>query len=91
MLPEGMQGVNFAYCEGITGTAESRMSEVLYLFNTFWRPASARPSFLIFLFLSAFLLPRPPLAGDLTQWHLPVGMKELGLRYTKVTGKATSE
>ena len=31
------------------------------------------------------------LAGDLTQWHLPVGMKDLDLSYTKVTGKATSE
>jgi hypothetical protein len=28
VLPEGMQSVNFAYCEGITGTAESRMSEI---------------------------------------------------------------
>ena len=31
------------------------------------------------------------LAGDLTQWHLPVGMQKLDLYYTKVTGKATSE
>jgi hypothetical protein len=31
------------------------------------------------------------LAGDITQWHLPVGMKDLNLRDTKVTGKATSE
>ena len=31
------------------------------------------------------------LAGDLTQWHLPVGMKDLDLTATKVTGKATSE
>ena len=26
------------------------------------------------------------LAGDLTQWHLPVGMKDLNLRKTEVTG-----
>ena len=26
------------------------------------------------------------LTGDLAQWHLPVGMKDLNLRYTKVTG-----
>ena len=42
--------------------------------------------------LSSFLLPCRAfalfLAGDLTQWHLPVGMKDLDLRYTKVTGKA---
>ena len=31
------------------------------------------------------------LAGDITQWHLPVGMKDLDLRGTNVTGKATSE
>ena len=31
------------------------------------------------------------LAGDLTQWHLPVGMKDLNLYGTKVKGKATSE
>jgi hypothetical protein len=31
------------------------------------------------------------LAGDLTQWHLPVGMQKLWLGETKVTGKATSE
>jgi hypothetical protein len=31
------------------------------------------------------------LAGDLAQMNLPVGMKDLNLRYTKVTGKATSE
>ena len=31
------------------------------------------------------------LAGDLTQWHLPVGMKDLNLSYTRVTGKTTSE
>ena len=41
-----------------------------------------------------FLLPRCSmlfLAGDLAQMNLPVGMKDLNLRYTKVTGKATSE
>ena len=31
------------------------------------------------------------LAGDITQWHLPVGMKDLDLWNTGVTGKATSE
>jgi hypothetical protein len=31
------------------------------------------------------------LAGDLTQWHLPVGMKDLDLGFTKVTGTTTSE
>ena len=31
------------------------------------------------------------LAGDLSQWHLPVGMKDLNLCGTKVKGKATSE
>jgi hypothetical protein len=47
-----------------------------------------------FLILSSFLLPRRSmlfLAGDLAQWHLPVGMKDLDLSYTKVTGKATSD
>jgi hypothetical protein len=28
------------------------------------------------------------LAGDITQWHLPAGMKDLNLRATEVTGKA---
>jgi hypothetical protein len=28
------------------------------------------------------------LTGDLTQWHLPVGMKDLNLFDTEVTGKA---
>jgi hypothetical protein len=60
------------------------------------RPAAARPSFLIFLFFFfSFLSPTSSLllflAGDLAQWHLPVGMKDLNLRFTKVTGKATSE
>ena len=46
------------------------------------------------LFSFFFLLPRRSmlfLAGDLTQWHLPVGMKELDLYNTKVAGKTTSE
>ena len=30
------------------------------------------------------------LAGDLTQWHLPVGMKDLRLSGSKVKGKVTS-
>ena len=41
--------------------------------------------------LYPFLLPRRSmliLAGDLTQWHLPVGMKGLNLQQTEVTGKA---
>ena len=44
-------------------------------------------SFLIFFFL-LLLLPRRSmlfLAGDITQWHLPVGMKDLNLRETQVT------
>ena len=31
------------------------------------------------------------LAGDLTQWHLPVGMKDLNLIGAKVTGKTKYE
>jgi hypothetical protein len=44
--------------------------------------------------LSFFFFLSPPhrsmlfVAGDLTQWHLPVGMKDLDLGFTKVTGKA---
>ena len=53
------------------------------LFNTFWRPAALASSFLTFFFLLLLLLvPRRSmlfLAGDLTQWHLPVGMKDLDL------------
>ena len=76
------------------------MSDGHILVNTFWRPAAARPSFLTLLPFLLFLpsytfdLPRRAvffLAGDLTQWHLPVGMKDLILGGTKVTGKATSE
>ena len=65
------------------------MSEGRILFNMFFRPAAVRPSFLTFF--SSFLLPRRSmlvLAGDLTQLHLPVGMKKLNLRNTTVTGKA---
>ena len=57
--------------------------------------AALAPSFLILFFLLLFqLVPRRSmlfLAGDLTQWHLPVGMQDLDLRETDVTGKATSE
>jgi hypothetical protein len=31
VLPEGMQSVNFEMCEGITGTAESRMIDVIFI------------------------------------------------------------
>ena len=58
------------------------------------RPDAVAPSFLIFFFSSSFLLLRRSMlfvAGDLTQWHLPVGMEDLNLGYTGVTGKATSE
>ena len=48
------------------------------------------PHFLIFFFFPTSLL-MLFLAGDIKQWHLPVGMKDLNLRETKVTGKATSE
>ena len=30
-LPVGMKTVNFEDCEGLTGTAESRMSEFIYI------------------------------------------------------------
>ena len=41
--------------------------------------------------LSSFLLPLYSilfLAGDLAQLHLPVGMQDLNLSFTEVTGKA---
>ncbi len=66
------------------------MSEVhIYLIRFGGQPQ--HPSFLILFFvpLSSFLLPRRSmlfLTGDLTQWHLPVGMKDLNLRKTEVTG-----
>ena len=51
-----------------------------------------RSSFLTFSFpSSSFLLPRRAvvfLAGDLAHVHLPVGMKDLNLFRTGVTGKA---
>jgi hypothetical protein len=47
VLPEGMQSVNFEGCRGITGTAESRTSEVHILVNTFRRPTARVSSFLI--------------------------------------------
>ena len=59
------------------------------------RPAAACPSFLTFSFLPFFLSPASSRCllspGDLTQWHLPVGMKDLDLTATKVTGKAPSD
>jgi hypothetical protein len=59
----------------------------------FWRPCRSTsfvPLFSFFLFspTSSLLL---FLAGDLTQWHLPVGMQDLDLAETNVTGKAMSE
>jgi hypothetical protein len=48
-------------------------------------------SFSCFFFFSPTSLLMLFLAGDLTQWHLPVGMKDLNLESTGVTGKATSE
>ncbi len=51
-------------------------------------------SFVPHFFFFFFSLPRRSmlfLAGDLTQLQLPVGMKDLNLRYTKVAGKPTSE
>ena len=69
----------------------------LLIFLIWFKEAAAHaPSFLTLSFspLSSFLLPHRAillLAGDLTQWHLPVGMKDLDLAATNVTGKATSE
>ena len=66
-------------------------SQILIWFKAVSRSTSFVPHFLI---LSSFLLPRRSmlfLAGDLTQWHLPVGMQDLLLGGTAVTGKATSE
>ena len=56
-------------------------------------PAAHASSFLTFSFspLSSFLLPRRSmlfLAGDLAQWQLPVGMKDLHLFDTEAKGKA---
>jgi hypothetical protein len=31
VLPVGIQSVDFSWCDGITGTAGSRMSEVLFI------------------------------------------------------------
>ena len=93
LLPDGMQRVNFGGCYRLTGTAESRMSEVyIYLIrfggqlHTFPH-SSPSPSF--------FLLPRRAvffLAGDLAQLQLPVGLKYLNLgRCRKLKGKAQSK
>ena len=68
------------------------MSDVhIYLIRFGGQPQHVlRSSFSFFLFSSTLSL-MLFLAGDLTQWHLPVGMKDLDLEWTKVTGKATSE
>jgi hypothetical protein len=50
------------------------------------RSTSFIPHFLLFFPLPFFLL-----AGDIGQMNLPVGMKDLDLGWTKVTGKAESE
>ena len=74
------------------------MSEGHILFKKFFLRFSRKRFLiphLILLPLFCFLLPRRRsvlfLAGDLTQWHLPVGMKDLNLYGTNVTGKTTSE
>ena len=66
VLPDSMESVDFSGCNGLTGTAVSRMGGFLYLFNTFWLPAAARPysHFLVFFLLPFSLsLPRRSL------WH----------------------
>ena len=93
VLPEGMQSVDFQFCEGLTGTAGSRMSEVrIYLISFGGQPQHVLHSSFSFSF---FFSPTSSLmlflAGDLTQWHLPAGMKDLNLGLTKVTGKTPSE
>ena len=93
VLPEGMQTVSFERCTGLTGTADSRMSEVpIYLIRleaSRTLPHSSHSPSSPF-HLSSSLLPLRRailLAGDITQWHLPVGMKDLNLGNTWVTGK----
>ena len=69
-----------------------RMSEVhIYLIR--FEASRSRPSFLIsfFLLFSPTASLYPLLAGDIGQWHLPVGMKHLDLTETNVAGKTTSE
>ena len=65
------------------------------------RPTARSPSFLIFspssVHPSFITLPFPSVApylnrtGDIAQLNLPVGMNNLKLCETEVTGKATSE
>jgi hypothetical protein len=72
------------------------MSEVHNLFHTFF---CGQPQHVLHssIFTFPFFSPTRTsslmlfLAGDLTQWHLPVGMQDLNLANTKVAGKATSE
>ena len=86
-LPVGMQTVNFESCTGLTGTAELVGERCSYLFNTFWRPAAARPSFLIFSF--SFSFHSPFLAGDIGQMNPPVGMQTVNFSCcNNITGTA---
>ena len=95
VLPEGMQSVNFECCYGLTGTADLGRSEVyIYLIcfetsrSTSFNPHIVLPPPVFFSPTSSLCA---LLAGDITQWHLPVGMEDLNLSLTEVTGKATSE
>jgi hypothetical protein len=65
--------------------------------NRFLRPVAVRLRSSFFFFFLLLFLPSPAssllifLAGDLTQWHLPVGMQEVNFEYCKgLTGTAAS-
>ena len=58
---------------------------MVYLFNTFWRPAARASSSLIFSF--SFFFHSPFLAGDIAQMNLPVGMQSVNFHAcTGITG-----
>ena len=84
--------MNFYECTGLTGMSEGPLPEHYFKLNRFGGQPHTLPHSSPFPSpLSSFLLPHRAillLAGDLSQWHLPVGMKDINLRETKVTGKA---
>ena len=94
-LPDSMRSLNLSGRHRnpmqITGTCKGNWRFILTC-----GPAARAPhsSFSFFLSFPTFFIPRRSmlfLSGDLTQWHLPVGMKRLDLTFTEVTGKTTSE
>ena len=85
LLPDGMQSVDFRECKGLTGTADSRMSDGhIYSLLFGGQPQCVRHSSIYPYPLFAF-----PFAGAVDKIVLPEGMQSVNFRgCTSLTGTA---